>query len=73
MAIGHNENLKNAARVVPIVFSTPIANAIERGQTMSDVTQNDTGINAQFQINNIYLGIGATAIAFFISYIFLSK
>ena len=73
VAIGHNENLNNAARVVPIIVSTPIANVIKDGPTKSDVAQNNTGINEQFQINNVYLGIGVTAIAFFISYIFLSK
>ena len=71
VTIGHNENLNNAARVVPIIVSTP--NAIKDGPTMSDIAQNSIEINEQFQINNVYLGIGVTAIAFFISYIFLSK
>ena len=63
IAIGHNENLNSETQPVPMIVSTPVANEV----------QNETGLNEQFQVNNVYLGIGVTAVAFFISYIFLSK
>jgi hypothetical protein len=66
VTIGHNEKLNNDAKAVSIIVSTPAAN-------VTNVTQNDTGIKEDFQLNNVYLGIGVTAVAFFISYIFLSK
>jgi hypothetical protein len=72
IAIGHNEKLNTEVQPVSMIVSTPVAN----------IATNDTRHNEQFQVNsaehvntihNIYLGIGVTAVAFFISYIFLSK
>ena len=73
MAIGHNENLNSDTKAVPIIVSTPVANVIKNGSTMSHADQNRTPSNEDFQVNNVYLGIGVTGVAFFISYIFLSK
>ena len=61
IAIGHNENLNNETQpVVPVVVSSTVA------QNLSQFTQ-------EFRVNNVYLGIGVTAIAFIVCRIFLSK
>ena len=63
ISIGHNEKLNTEVQPVSMIVSTPVAN----------IATNKTRHNEQFQVNNFYLGIGVTAVAFFISYIFLSK
>ena len=56
-----------------MIVNTPVANVIKDVPTMQNEAQNDSIMNEQFQVNNVYLGIGVTAVAVFISYIFLSK
>ena len=73
IAIGHNGKLNSEAQPVLAIVSTPVANLVKDGPTMSDTATNDTKHNEQFQVNNVYLGIAVTAVAFLISYIFLSK
>src|SRR5579863_1711566 len=68
VAIGHNKNLNNDARTVPMIVNTPVTNVIKDDSTMSDVSRNRTPRNEDFQVNNVYLGIGVTGVAFFISY-----
>src|SRR5271155_3399978 len=72
ISIGHNEKLNTEVQPVSMIVNTPVAN----------IATNETRHNEQFQVNSaehvntihsVYLGIGVTAVAFFISYIFLSK